>query len=151
MACIGWPTDLGRSLSGGGASPEQDAGVFELGSRALAGRGPARRDRLVHMAAAGLELQAGLFALGGHAGPPAQSHRDHQCDVGAFVADADTVIAAIAKQSLRHQINQGVELYNAEQARWFGAAPAHAALLGLYFLPVVPEQVTVELVKSTQA
>lgn len=72
-------------------------------------------------------------------------------DVGALIADADTVIAAIAKQSLRNQINQVVELCNEEQARWFCAAPAHAALLGFYFLPVVPEQFTEELVKSTQA
>jgi hypothetical protein len=72
-------------------------------------------------------------------------------DVGALVADADSVIAAIAKQAPRTQINQVVEVYNEEQARWFGAAPAHAALLGFYFPPVVAEQFTEELVKSTQA
>lgn len=72
-------------------------------------------------------------------------------DIGALVADAETVIAANAKQAPRNQINQVVKLYNEEQARWFGAAPAHAALLSFYFVPVVAQQFTDALLKSTQA
>ena len=72
-------------------------------------------------------------------------------ELGAVIADASNVIAAISKQVPTEQLNEVVRAYNEEQARWFGNAPARAALLAFYFSPPVYKQFNEALLKETQS
>jgi hypothetical protein len=65
-------------------------------------------------------------------------------DVGALVADADSVIAVIVKKGSPNQRTQIIEAYNEEQAKWFGLSASYQALLGFYF----PDQVAAMFMKK---
>ena len=72
-------------------------------------------------------------------------------ELGAYIADANGVIAAISKKVPPEQLNELVRIYNEEQAKWFGSAPARSALLAFYFSPAVRKQFNEGLLKETQS
>jgi len=71
-------------------------------------------------------------------------------DVGSLVAAADSVIAVIAKQASGKQRNQVIEIYNDEQARWFGLSASHQALLGFYFPQSISDEFAKGIVNATK-
>lgn len=54
-------------------------------------------------------------------------------DVGQFLANAETTIAAIEKRVPNEQRNEIINTYNVQQKQWFGSHHAHTALLEVYF------------------
>jgi hypothetical protein len=72
-------------------------------------------------------------------------------ELGAFIANASSVIAGISKNFPQDQLDELVRLYNEEQAKWFASAPARAALLVFYFSPAVSNQFNDGLLKETQS
>jgi hypothetical protein len=54
-------------------------------------------------------------------------------DAGQLVAAADDVIAAYAKRVSNAQKNDVVQVYNKQQAQWFGSYGSQQALLAFYF------------------
>jgi hypothetical protein len=58
-------------------------------------------------------------------------------DAGTLVA-ADSVIAVIQKRAADDQRSKVIDLYNTEQAKWFGVTAAHQALVGLYYPANIP-------------
>ena len=82
-------------------------------------------------------------------------------DVGALVADAECVIAVIDKLSAGDQENEVItlhdgqrseviELYDEEQAKWFGVTASHHALLVFYYSHDVSEAFAEDVVASTR-
>lgn len=71
-------------------------------------------------------------------------------DVGALVAHADSVIAVVVKQASNNQRNNVIELYNKEQAKWFGMSSSHQALLGFYFPLKISEVFGKSVVDATK-
>ena len=71
-------------------------------------------------------------------------------DVGYLLADANGIIAVVAKKAPGNQEKAVIELYNEEQARWFGVSVSHQALLKFYFPSDLSKTFEQDVVKATK-
>lgn len=71
-------------------------------------------------------------------------------DVGYLLADANGIIAVVAKEAPGNQQNAVIELYNEEQARWFGVSVSHQALLKFYFPSDLSKTFKQDVVEATK-
>lgn len=71
-------------------------------------------------------------------------------DIGALVADADGVSVGVSKRVPGNQMNNLIEIYNEEQARWFGVSAAHQALIGFYFPQDVVDEFSNGVIEATK-